>query len=82
MKNYSAVKKFFRRQVDEHRQWFINNHGSERWKADYMAVLGATAYSQSVNFEKTPLLEPLSQQENDYHESGLRAAPATFDYGW
>jgi len=65
-----------------HRQWFVDNHGSERWLKEHQAVLAATALQAKVNFGGSPLCEPLSPEERQYHAAGLAAAPPFPNYGW
>jgi len=58
-----------------HRKWFLENHGSERWIPDYLAVLLATAGGKTVSFEDSSLAEPITSIEREYHLDGLDQAP-------
>jgi glycosyltransferase involved in cell wall biosynthesis len=60
---------------EEHRSWFLANHGSDRWLADYQAVLTATALRRPASFLRSPLAERLTPEERSYHARGLAAAP-------
>lgn len=65
-----------------HREWFIENHGSEKWLPAYNAVLSSTAKNCPANFEKSPLSRPLSYTEKLYHAKGMLCAPPHPHYGW
>lgn len=71
-----------KRASEESRCWFLENHGPARWRDDYLAVLAATACCERVDFSRSPLAEPLSTEEQEYHAAGLAAAPAGPEYGW
>ncbi len=74
------------------RDWFMDNHSSKRWLADHQAILMATAEAKSflssitgkhrIDFSKSPLARPLSDEEQAYHAAGLEAAPPYPNYGW
>lgn len=64
-----------------HRDWFVLNHGAEYWHDAYTAVLAATSAGLSTDFSASPLTLPLSQEENEYHASGLAHAPIYPSYG-
>jgi glycosyltransferase involved in cell wall biosynthesis len=65
-----------RKQTGERlRRWFLDNHGSGRWSEAYLDVLTVVAYSRHIGFDRSPLREPLSQEERDYHADQLRRAP-------
>jgi len=68
--------------ASESRNWFLANHGSERWLPEYAAVLAATAMRKPANFSRSPLKRRLSRSERAYHRRGLRAAPPYPNYGW
>ncbi|MDC1118114.1 glycosyltransferase [Alphaproteobacteria bacterium] len=73
-----------------HRDWFVLNHGSAHWLEAYKAVLAATFLSQQLSgfltqqtdFSRSPLSRPLSQDEIQYHADGLDNAPEFPNYGW
>lgn len=70
-----------RAQIGERsRQWVERNHGVEVWRDRYVALLNATAAGAPFNFRHSPLAEPLSQLEHEYHAAGLRVAPAFPNY--
>lgn len=78
-----AMDANFRRAASQsHRQWFLDNHSGRRWREDYTAVLAATALGLPVDLDDSPLGEPLSSQEREYHAEGLRQAPTGQAYGW
>lgn len=66
----------------DHREWFIKNHGSERWKEEYAAILAATAQRREMAFSGSPLSEPLGKDEIEYLKKGLQEAPPHLEYGW
>jgi glycosyltransferase involved in cell wall biosynthesis len=65
-----------------HRQWFVENHGSDRWIKAYSAVLAATYLGWEADFSQSPLNAPLSKEEIEYHDHALRNAPPFPNYGW
>ncbi|CAN5369993.1 hypothetical protein BH10PSE19_BH10PSE19_20390 [soil metagenome] len=62
------------------RQWFVANHGSERWIKDYRAMLVATALNYNFSFEDSPLMASLSHEEREYHANELANAPIFPNY--
>jgi glycosyltransferase involved in cell wall biosynthesis len=66
----------------ESRQWFLENHRSQRWLKEYMGVLVSTAVGTPPNFTGTPLLEGQSPAEKIYYAEGLKVAPPFPSYGW
>ncbi len=63
-----------------HRDWFLANHGSERWKEVYSDMLQATAVGYQFNFTESPLCAPLSNEEKAYHAEELANAPIFPNY--
>ena len=64
----------------EHREWFLQNHGSARWWKDYFALLLLTARGHRFRFGRSPLHQPLSAEEREYHAVELANAPAFPNY--
>jgi glycosyltransferase involved in cell wall biosynthesis len=64
----------------EHREWFLQNHGSARWWKDYFALLLLTARGHRFRFDRSPLHEPLSAEEREYHAVELANAPTFPNY--
>src|SRR5262249_19174262 len=64
----------------ELRAWFLQNHGSARWTSDYLALLLLTARHHRFRFGRSPLREPLSAEEREYHATELANAPAFPNY--
>ena len=62
------------------RDWFMRAQSSARWANVYDVLLRAMALGIPLSTENSPLLEPLSSAENDYHSSQLRLAPAFPNY--
>lgn len=62
------------------REWFIDNHGSERWSSTYEGLLELTASGYSFDYSDSPLSEPLFIAEREYHEAELAAAPVFPNY--
>lgn len=57
------------------RQWFVENHGSDRWLADHQAILAATALRLPAELRGSPIDSALDDEEMQYHRRGLEAAP-------
>lgn len=73
----------YRRELsNSHRRWLCLNHGSERWLPEYTAVLTATAVDWQLDLSKSPLHDPLSREEREYHAYGMAMAPPHPLYGW
>jgi len=64
----------------EHRDWFLQNHGSARWSMDYFALLLLTARNHRFRFHRSPLRRPLSTEEREYHATELANAPPFPNY--
>lgn len=64
------------------RQWFVDNHGSERRRDDYLAVLAATALSTPLDLRDTPLHERLGRDERAYQMRCWINAPTYPNYGY
>jgi glycosyltransferase involved in cell wall biosynthesis len=64
----------------DHRDWFLRNHGGDRWGADYVAVLGALALGHRFSFIESPLAADLSPTEILYHSEQLASAPTFPNY--
>jgi hypothetical protein len=62
------------------RDWFVQAQSSARWANVYNVLLRAMALGIPLSTANSPLLEPLSNAENDYHSSQLRLAPAFPNY--
>lgn len=62
------------------RDWFIRAQSSARWANTYNVLLRAMALGIPLSTANSPLLEPLSKAESDYHSSQLRLAPAFPNY--
>lgn len=58
-----------------HREWFIRNHGDERWAQDYENILVAAASGHRLCFENSPLRAPLTSDELEYQGQELANAP-------
>jgi glycosyltransferase involved in cell wall biosynthesis len=58
-----------------HRRWFLENHGDERWAADYENFLVSTAVGYRLDFRDSPLHAPLTTEERAYHAEELTNAP-------
>jgi glycosyltransferase involved in cell wall biosynthesis len=71
-----------RDKAERTRMWFVANHGSERWLQDHQAVLAATALKCPADYRNSPLAEELSEEERDYCQRGLLAAPTYPNYGY
>lgn len=63
-----------------HREWFLANQGSVRWKGVYSDMLLATAVGHTFDFSKSPLAAPLSGEERAYHAEELANAPVFPNY--
>lgn len=63
-----------------HREWFLANHGSARWKEIYSDMLLATALGHTFDFSESPLAAPLSEEEKAYHAEELANAPVFPNY--
>ena len=73
-----AERHIFARQ--QHRRWFLENHGSGKWSESYFALLLMTARRQRFDFSSSPLCKPLSGEEREYHARELANAPAFPNY--
>jgi glycosyltransferase involved in cell wall biosynthesis len=59
----------------ETRRWFLSNHASSaRWK-DYKLLLDAIAMGVAIDWSGSPLTQPPSAEEADYHRNQLAGAP-------
>jgi len=63
-----------------HREWFLANHGSGKWKDVYSDMLLAIAIGHKFDFSNSPLAAPLQEDESTYHTEELANAPAFPDY--
>lgn len=57
------------------RDWFLAAHSSLRWWTTYEMLLKAMALGIPLSTRNSPLLQPLSSAENDYHSRQLAQAP-------
>lgn len=64
-----------RRIGEQTRDWFIKAQSSERWYKVYRLLLEAIAAGIPLSFSGSPLLEPLSKEEREYHAEQLASAP-------
>ena len=64
----------------KHREWFLANHGSERWVTEYQNVLNIVALNKKLNLTQSPLQCALHSAELEYHREGLRNAPVFPNY--
>lgn len=78
----SNNKDYSLKSSQNHRDWFLLNHGSAHWLEAYKAVLAATFLGQQADFSHSLLSHPLSQEEIQYHLDGLDNAPEFPNYGW
>ncbi len=62
------------------RKWFIENHGSETWYTDHLALLVALAKGKKINFRNSILKTKLSRVEKEYHQNELQNAPIFPNY--
>jgi glycosyltransferase involved in cell wall biosynthesis len=65
---------------EAHREWFLQNHGSARWSTDYFTLLLLTARKHRFRFDHSPLHQPLSAEEREYHATELANAPVFPNY--
>ena len=66
--------------ANKHRTWFLENHGSERWVEDYQNMLLYASLDDHLNYSQSPLNQPLSTIEQEYHTRGLAHAPIFPNY--
>ena len=64
----------------DHRRWFMETHSAQRWTADYRAMLTAIALGHRFSFDESPLTDPLTDDEREYHARQLAQAPAFPNY--
>jgi glycosyltransferase involved in cell wall biosynthesis len=69
------------RQIGEQsREWFIKAQSSQRWFETYRLLLQAISAGIPLSFAGSPLLKPLSQEEEEYHAAQLASAPPFPNY--
>ena len=76
----AASRETLERAGHHSRQWVERNHGVGIWRDRYVAALNAAAAGEHFEFARSPLSAPLSDDEVQYHEAGLRAAPVFPSY--
>ncbi|MCB1738828.1 MAG: glycosyltransferase family 4 protein [Gammaproteobacteria bacterium] len=59
----------------EHRRWFQINHGSGKWAPVCRDLLIATARGHVFSHGRSPLANPISKVEREYHAQALSSAP-------
>lgn len=64
----------------QHREWFLQNHGSAKWWESYYALLLLTALGHRFDFRRSPLCQPLTHEEREYHAVELKNAPVFPNY--
>lgn len=64
-----------KRNGEQLRSWFLNNHGSRRWGQAYIDVLTAIHQGKGFAFDKSPLCNALSREEREYHADQMLKAP-------
>ena len=57
------------------REWFLGAQSSRRWSDTYRVLLQAMAAGIPLSAEASPLREPLSEREREYHSAQLVGAP-------
>ena len=57
------------------REWFLAAQSSRRWSDTYRVLLQAMAAGIPLSTDASPLREPLSEKELEYHSTQLAAAP-------
>lgn len=57
------------------RNWFVRAHGSSTWADVYCHLLVATALRSGFSYRRSPLAEPPTKAEDDYHAASLASAP-------
>ena len=62
------------------RAWVRSNHGVGVWRDHYVALLNAVTTGATFDFSRSPLNQPLSAAEREYHAAGLGSAPAFPNY--
>jgi hypothetical protein len=62
------------------RAWFLANHGSRRWAPEYRNFLIALALGHRFEFDRSPLMQPLTDAEVHYHADELKKAPPFPNY--
>ena len=62
------------------RAWFLANHGSRRWAPEYRNFLIALALGHRFDFDRSPLMQPLTEAEARYHADELGKAPPFPNY--
>jgi glycosyltransferase involved in cell wall biosynthesis len=68
------------RASEAHRVWLVANHGGKRWSGEYQDLLTAIALGHEFDFSRSPLAEPLSDEEIRYHREELAHAPVFPNY--
>jgi glycosyltransferase involved in cell wall biosynthesis len=63
-----------------HRDWFLANHSSARWREAYVDMLTAVAAGHRFDFNGSPLAAPLGGDERAYHATELASAPSFPSY--
>jgi len=69
-----------RRIGEQTREWFIKAQSSQRWFETYRLLLEAIAAGIPLSFAGSPLLQPLSEEEVEYHAAQLASAPPFPNY--
>ena len=69
-----------RRIGEQSREWFIKAQSSQRWFETYRVLLEAIAAGIPLSFAGSPLLKPLSQEEEEYHAAQRAIAPPFPNY--
>jgi glycosyltransferase involved in cell wall biosynthesis len=62
------------------RLWIERNHSVDVWGETYGALLNAVASGVVLDFSNSPLTEPLTVKEKDYHAAMLASAPLFPNY--
>jgi len=57
------------------REWFLAAQSSQMWFDTYKILLEAMASGIPLSYDDSPLCEPLSTEERDYHSAQLLGAP-------
>lgn len=69
-----------RRLGAETRAWFLDTHASSAVLADVAALLHAAAIGAPIDWERSPLAQPLGEHERAYQDDQLAKAPAFGTY--
>ncbi|WP_076858900.1 glycosyltransferase [Bradyrhizobium mercantei] len=64
-----------RRIGEQTRDWFIRAQSSQRWSKVYRLLLEAMVAGLPLSFSDSPLCEPLSKEELEYHAEQRASAP-------